>query len=43
MNWNLGHLEITKYLIEKGSDINAKDNDGMTALHYSSLCGNWNI
>ncbi len=30
-----GHIEIVKLLIEKGAKINAKDNDGVTALMYS--------
>lgn len=38
---NLGHLEVTKYLIEIGADINATDNSGMVALHYSSMEGKW--
>ena len=30
-----GNLELVKYLVEKGIDINAKDNDGETALFKS--------
>ncbi|MGX2981911.1 ankyrin repeat domain-containing protein [Helicobacter sp. 23-1045] len=28
-----GHLEVVKYLVEKGVDINAQDNEGLTALN----------
>ena len=31
-----GHLEIVKYLIEKGADINKENNNGETALHWSN-------
>ncbi len=27
-----GHLEVVKYLIEKGADINVKNNEGNTSL-----------
>jgi ankyrin repeat protein len=27
-----GHLEVAALLIEKGADVNSKDNDGRTAL-----------
>lgn len=40
--WHLGRLQITKYLVEKGANVNAEDNDGNTALHYSNQRGNWN-
>lgn len=40
-NWNAGHLEITKYLLEKGADIKAIDGNGETALHHASLFGNY--
>lgn len=38
---NLGNHEIGKFLIEKGADINAKENNGETALHRSAFHGNW--
>ena len=30
-----GHLEIVKFLIENGADINIKNNDGKTALDFA--------
>jgi ankyrin repeat protein len=33
-------LEILKFLVEKGADVNAKDNDEMTPLHYACENGN---
>lgn len=38
---NLGNHEIGKFLIEKGADINAKENNEETALHRSAFHGNW--
>ncbi len=32
-----GHLEVVKYLINKGADINAKADNGNTALMYLQL------
>jgi hypothetical protein len=29
-----GHLDIVEYLFSKAADVNAKDKNGMTALHY---------
>lgn len=40
LKWILGDLEITKLLVKKGANINDKDHNGMTALHYSSGRGN---
>jgi ankyrin repeat protein/preprotein translocase subunit SecA len=34
-----GYLEVVKYLLEQGSDIEEKDEDGMTALVYASKAG----
>ena len=31
------HTEIVKMLFEKGADVNAKENDGNTALHWASV------
>lgn len=42
LNWIPGNLEVTKYLIEHGADVNAAGNNrGNTPLHYSSENGNW--
>lgn len=40
-NWKLGHLEVTKYLIGEGVEVEAANNNGSTALHSSSYSGNW--
>jgi ankyrin repeat protein len=34
-----GHKEVVEFLIQKGADIEAKDNDGMTALMKASFMG----
>ena len=35
-----GHLDVTKYLISQGAEVNMGDNDGRaTALH--SCCSGW--
>ena len=34
-----GHLEIVKYLIDKGAYINAKDDSNITALMWASEKG----
>lgn len=36
---NAGNLEVAKILVEKGADIEATDNYGWDALHWSSACG----
>jgi len=33
------NFKIVKFLVEHGSDINARDNEGWTALHATSSCG----
>jgi len=30
-----GHKEIVKYLVERGTNINKKNNDGYTSLYYA--------
>lgn len=32
-----GHLDVMKYLIEKGADINVQDKEKLTALHYVAM------
>lgn len=34
------HLNLVNYLIEKGADVNKKDNDGNTPLHCAAKKGN---
>lgn len=41
LNWNTGHLPVTKYLVENGANIEAKTKQGATALMISSLEGDW--
>jgi len=38
-----GHTEIVQLLLEKGVDVNTKDNDGWTALMYAAWFRNENI
>lgn len=38
-----GHIEIVKYLIDKGADINAKNNDDESLLHIVANNGHLNI
>lgn len=38
-----GQLEVVKYLISKGADINIKDNDGVTALMMASAKGHLEV
>lgn len=35
-----GHLALAEALVERGADVNHKDSDGLTALHYACLCEN---
>ncbi len=34
-----GHLDVVKYLVEKGADVKAADNDGWTPLHWAAELG----
>ncbi len=38
-----GKLKVFKYLLSKGADIKAKDEDGWTVLHYAAYGGNKDI
>lgn len=35
-----GHVALAEALLERGADVNHKDSDGLTALHYACLCEN---
>lgn len=35
-----GNLETVKYLVERGADINIKDDEGNTALSFAEKYGN---
>lgn len=34
---------LIKYLLGKGADVNAIDNDGDTPLHWCAKIGNWTL
>jgi len=38
-----GHLEVVKYLVENGADVNAKDNNGFTPLSLAAWKGSLNV
>ena len=38
-----GHVEVVKYLVENGHDINASDHEGTTALHTASGNGHMKV
>ena len=35
-----GHLDVAKYLIDRGAEVESNDKDGMSPLHYASKEGN---
>ena len=35
-----GHVALAEALIERGAEVNHRDSDGLTALHYACLCEN---
>jgi ankyrin repeat protein len=37
------HLDVAKYLLDKGADVNATTKDGLTALHMAAQNGNIGI
>ena len=45
LSWTalLGYMEIAKFLIEEGADVNAKSRDGSTALHSAAFLGHAEI
>lgn len=38
-----GQLEIVRYLVERGADLNKQDSDGQTCLHYAVSCEHLDI
>jgi len=38
-----GHLDIVKYLVENGADINVKNSGQQTPLHYSCFEGHLSV
>ena len=32
-----GHLEVVKFLLQSGADVNLQDKESQTALHYGML------
>lgn len=38
-----GHLQVVQLLVQKGADINAKDNDYSTPTHYAAMHGDIEI
>lgn len=40
---NNGSLDVVKFLVEKGVDINATSLDGRTPLHFAASNGNFEV
>ncbi|HPE77727.1 MAG TPA: ankyrin repeat domain-containing protein [Draconibacterium sp.] len=38
-----GQLDIVKFLISKGANVNQKDDEGNTPLHYNKITRYWNL
>ena len=38
-----GHLDVTKYLISQGADVNRRDNERWTALHFAAQEGHHDV
>jgi len=38
-----GHIQIIKYLISKGADVNMKDREGRTPLYYAEITANTEV
>ncbi|MEM2790511.1 MAG: ankyrin repeat domain-containing protein, partial [Thermofilaceae archaeon] len=38
-----GHLEVARFLVENGADVNARNIDGMTPLHLAVFRGHLEV
>ncbi len=39
----LGRLDVAKFLVDKGTDVNAKDNDGNTPVMWATQTGHQDV